>query len=376
MGAPASDMVRRARLPYPGSRLSRRFSTLARHLHDTDRVTYDLFILPVDRAMTFAEASAEVERLQRGLGFRRGHDATLDPFIAALGRRYWQVRARTPIAPPFEFDVARSYIFVGIPWSRVEEVLAAVAEAAFESGVAVIDPQRELIGLPSAFAEAPLTTEGTDVHVRKAEEAFAAVGRGLMASPMDDQATAARNVAEELRESGLVQRSPLGFDITPDIADEVAADPLRVPSVLQTEEHRDELIEDLGGTSAPDRHLAIAQLAGWDPDPAVASALRPLLASDDVFEASQAATGIARQGDITDLPALLEVVHRLSPADGANPAMMIAPLRAALALAEQAGTEIVQGVRSRARDWRAAGGSRRPAWDHEADAELDEILGD
>jgi hypothetical protein len=338
-------------------------------------VTYDLFILPVDRAMTFDEASAEVERLQRALGFRRGHDASLDPFIAALGRRYWQVRARTPIAPPFEFDVARSYIFVGIPWSRVEEVLAAVAEAAFETGVAVVDPQRELVGLPSGFAEAPLTTEGTEIHVRKAQEAFAAVGRGLMASPMDDQEVAARNVAEELHDSGFVQRSPLGFDITPDIAGEVAADPLRVPSALQTDEHRDELIAELGGTSSPERHVAIAQLAGWDPDPAVASALRPLLASEDVFEATQAAAGLARQGDITDLPAMLEVVHRLSPADGANPAMMITPLRAALALAEQAGPEIVDGVRVRAREWRAAGGSRRPAWDQEADAQLDEILG-
>jgi hypothetical protein len=251
-----------------------------------------------------------------------------------------------------------------------------VAEAAFETGVAVVDPQREMVGLPSAFAEAPLTTEGTDIHVRKAKEAFAAVGRGLMASPIDDQEAAPGNVAEELRESGLVQRSPLGFDITPDIADEVAADPSRVPSAMQTDEHRDELIGDLAGTSAPDRHLAIAQLAGWDPDPVVASALRPLLASEDVYEATQAAAGMARQGDITDLPALLEVVHRLSPADGANPAMMVTPLRAALVLAEQAGPEIVEGVRGRARDWRAAGGSRQPAWNQDADAELDEILGD
>ena len=337
-------------------------------------MTYDLFILPVDGVMTFEEASAEVERLQRALGFRRGHDAALDPFIAALGRRYWQVRARTPIAPPFEFDVARSYIFVGIPWSRVEEVVAAVADAAYETGVAVVDPQRELVGLPSPFADAPLDTEGTDTHVRKAEEAFAAVGRGLMASPMDDERAAVRNVAEEHQGSAFVQRSPLGFDITPEIADEVAADPSRVPSVLQTEERRDELIANLEGTNAPDRHTAITQLAGWDPDPAVASALRPLLASEDVFEATQAAIGLARQGDITDLPTLLEVVHRLSPADGASAVTMIVPLRAALALAEQAGPEIVDGVRARAREWRA-GGPRRPAWDQEADAQLDELLG-
>ncbi len=71
---------------------------------------------------------------------------------------------------------------------------------------------------------------------------------------------------------------------------------------------------------------------------------------------------------------MLEVVHRLSPADGASAVTMIVPLRAALALADQAGPEIVEGVRARAREWRA-GGSRRPAWDQEADAELDELLG-
>lgn len=353
-------------------------------LPDTGAVTYDLIVLPVDRQLSTDEAAAEVDRLRRSRGFGFGHDRRLDPFIAAMGRRYWQLRARTPIPAPFEFSVERSHVFVGIPWTRVEEVVAAVAEAAFESGVAVWDPQRRLVGLPAAFADAPLTTAGTDVHVTLAGEAVQASERMAMATPMDP-GDAERGSGEpgEPGAAGEVPRegafqvwSPLGFEVTPDLADEVAADPARMPASLQTGEHRQALLRDLGEVGAPSRHRALAQLAGWDPDPAVAAALRPLLASDDVYEASQAAAGLARQGDITDLPGVMEVLHRFSPADGATAATMIVPLRAALALAELAGPEIVEGVRVRARAWRAAGPAhRRVAWEREADAELDALLG-
>ena len=123
-----------------------------------------------------------------------------------------------------------------------------------------------------------------------------------------------------------------------------------------------------------DRHEAITRLAGWDPDPAVATALRPLLASDDVFEASRAASGLARQRDITDLPALLDLVYRLSPADGGTAGSMLEPLRATLDLAVLAGPEIVEGVRSRARTWRAAGSAARRSWERDQDRELDVLL--
>jgi hypothetical protein len=339
-------------------------------------VTYDLIVLPVDRALTNEEASAEVERLQRSLGFGFGHDRRLDPFIEAMGKRYWQLRARTPIPAPFEFDIARSYVFVGIPWNKVDEVLGAVAEAAHASGVAVWDPQRGIVGLPEPWASAPLTGEGIEEHVRQADEAFATVGRGLMATPMDDAELARRSAAHRDEAGGFRTMSPLGFEITPEVAAEVVADPTRMPSSLQTPELRDELIDILAGTMTPERHEALLQLAGWDPDPAVASALRPLLASDDVFEASQAAAGLARQGDVTDLPAVMDLLHRLSPADGASPATMVGPLRAALALAALAGPEIVEGVRVRARDWRAAGSARRAGRGSELDADLDALLGE
>ena len=75
----------------------------------------------------------------------------------------------------------------------------------------------------------------------------------------------------------------------------------------------------------------------------MATALRPLLASDDVFAASRAAAGLARQRDITDLPALLDLVYRLSPAGGGTAGSMLEPLRATLDLAVLAGPEIVEG---------------------------------
>jgi hypothetical protein len=348
--------------------------TRLRRVTDTGVVTYDLIVLPVDRALTYEEASAEVERVRRSRGLGFGHDKRLDPFIAAMGKRYWQLRARTPIPAPFEFDVARGHVFVGIPRSKVEEVVTAVGESAYGAGVAVWDPQRAIVGLPAPFAEAPMSAEGTQAHVSQATDAMSAIRGGAMATPIDDPEGLVGNAAEDVHAATFRQASPLGFEITPEIADEVAADPTRMPGSLQTTERRDELLAELAVPRAPDRHLAIVQLAGWDPDPLVASALRPLVASDDVFESSQAASGLARQSDVTDLPAVMDLLYRLSPADGASQATMVIPLRAALALAALASPAIVDGVRVRAREWRAAGSGPRPAWDHEMDADLDALL--
>jgi hypothetical protein len=169
--------------------------------------------------------------------------------------------------------------------------------------------------------------------------------------------------------------SPLGFEITPEIEAEASADPTRMPTSLQTPERRARLIADLDSSRVGERHRALAQLAAWDPDVEVASALRPLLESDDLFAAGQAATGLARQRDVTDLPAAMRLLHAMSPADGGSVEAMIVPLRATLALAALAGPEIVEGVKSRARTWRGAGPRRRQTWEHEFDAELDGLLG-
>jgi hypothetical protein len=347
-------------------------------------VTYELFILPADRALTVDEAAAIVDR-SGGFPFGFGHDKRLDPFIASMERRYGRLRGINA-TPPFEFDIVRSHVFIGIPWVGVEEVVTAVGKAAFEAGVAVWDPQRAVVGLPAPHGEAPMTAEGTEAHVRKAETAFAAIeqgaasaepgdaGEGFGATPEEASAELSEAEPEEVRKSAFPQMSPLGFEITPELAAEVAADPRRMPTSMQTPELRDSLVASLADGRVGDRHAAITRLAGWDPDPAVATALRPLLASDDVFEASRAASGLARQQDITDLPALLDLVYRLSPADGGTAGSMLEPLRATLDLALLAGPEIVEGVRSRARTWRAAGSAARRSWERDQDRELDVLL--
>ena len=106
--------------------------------------------------------------------FLGGHDKRLDPFIAAIEARYPGIR-RGQGDVPCEFDVMRDHIFLGISWSRVEEVVQVVAEAAWRTGVAVYDPQREAIGLPAPFAQEPLTSSGVDVHVATAEGAAEAI---------------------------------------------------------------------------------------------------------------------------------------------------------------------------------------------------------
>ena len=170
--------------------------------------------------------------------------------------------------------------------------------------------------------------------------------------------------------------SPLGFEITPELESEALADPSRMPTSLQTPERRSQLIEDLGSSLVGTRHRALGQLAAWDPDSEVASALRPLLASEDMFAAGRAATGLARQRDVTDLPAVMQLLYRASPADGGSAEAMIPPLRAALELASLAGPEIVAGVKQRARTWRGDPRLRRQSWERELDVELEALLAD
>lgn len=171
--------------------------------------------------------------------------------------------------------------------------------------------------------------------------------------------------------------SPLGFEITPDVEADVLADPARVPASLQEPEWRDELLVGLRAPNAPERHRALVTLGGWDPDDAVARALRPLLASDDIAEAGLAARALARQGDITDLPAMLDLVHRCSPDDGGTAEAMLLPLSAALDLAATEGPMVVAGVKDRARRWRGMPPARRrTTWDGDAEAALDALLAD
>jgi hypothetical protein len=337
-------------------------------------VTFDLIVWPVARQLSTEEALAEVERFGGRPSFLGGHDKRLDPFIAAIEARYPGIR-RGQADAPCEFDVMRDHIFLGIAWSRVEEVVQVVAEAAWRTGVAVYDPQREAVGLPAPFANAPMTSSGVEPHVAAAEGAAGVVEQSLtFRVGEDDPADFIARVNDASRASGFTVRSPLGFEITPDIEAEVAADPGRLPTKLQTPDRKSELLNDLSSRASGPRHQAIGQLAAWDPDPEVAAALRPMLLSDDVFEASQAATGLARQGDITDFPALLDLVHRMSPADGGTFESMLLVLPPALDLAGQAGPVALEGLQQRARQWRGDLSPRAQPWHAEAYRAIDALL--
>jgi hypothetical protein len=353
-------------------------------------VGYDLYLWPAERPFTWAEADVEIERRDGGWRLGLGHDKRLDPFLDALRGRYPGI-GRDPGGPPVELDVRRRHVVMDIAWSAVEDLVPVVCELAHATGLAVVDPQREVVGLPAPLADGPLGPEGLDDHVRTAE----AVARPVVAeaatgalpadeAPADeapaDEApadeAAPRAISEQLRTIGASMMSPLGFEITPEIEAEVIANPDRVPASLQTPDWRDELLADLAGSSVPDRHRALMTLGGWAPDEAVARSLRRLLASDDIAEAGLAATALARQGDITDLPALLDLLHRCSPDDGGTTEAMLLPLQAALDLAAPEGPEIVAGVKDRARRWRGMPRARRrTTWDGEADAALDALLG-
>jgi hypothetical protein len=70
---------------------------------------------------------------------------------------------------PFEFDLMRKHVFIGVPESAAREVVEVVAEAAWSAGVAVFDPQRESVALPPPYGDAPMGLDGIDAHVGTAD---------------------------------------------------------------------------------------------------------------------------------------------------------------------------------------------------------------
>jgi hypothetical protein len=337
-------------------------------------MTFDLTVFPVDRALTYDEAAAEVQRVS-GWRLGLGHDPRLDGFIAEMERRYPSLSGRSMQDPPCEFDVSRGSVFLALGWSSVLSMAPDVCDVAYRNGLAVWDPQREVVGLPAPYADGPLGAEGLIDHVTTATQVLGAAVAGLVSGAALGEEPAQRAMSEQLRSIGARQMSPLGFEVTPELEDEVFADPTRYPPSLQTPVRKAELLADLAATSSSgDRHAAVAALAAWDPDPEVAAALRPSLLSEDVFETGTAANGLARQGDITDLPGVLGAVHRMSPADGGSVAAMLEPLRAAIVLAERAGPEIVLGVKAQARAWRGVAAPAR--WERDADVAFDLLLAD
>jgi hypothetical protein len=62
-------------------------------------MSYDVVLWPVSRAITWAEAAAELERLTGDWRIGLGHDRRLDPFLRALRARFPGSSARWALRP-------------------------------------------------------------------------------------------------------------------------------------------------------------------------------------------------------------------------------------------------------------------------------------
>src|SRR5688572_25719 len=151
-----------------------------------------------------------------------GRDRRLGPFVRAMQQRYPGLGSPV-VELPMEFDVHRNWVFMALPWSYVAGLIEVIAPLAFAEGLALYDPQRDLVALPAPFGTEPLGVEGVGEHERMAEQAFDRILQGtptgLDGQPLD--------VAAESAGDGFRITSPLGFEITPDIEAEVLADPTR-----------------------------------------------------------------------------------------------------------------------------------------------------
>src|SRR3954471_7969028 len=130
-------------------------------------MSYELIVWPVDNALTLEEAIAEIAHLSGALRVGLGHDQRLDAFVETMRERYPGLHGNEEHRP-FEFDVMRKHVFVALPDSEALPVVEVVAEAAWSAGLAVFDPQRHLVALPSPYGDAPMGLEGIDAHFSEA----------------------------------------------------------------------------------------------------------------------------------------------------------------------------------------------------------------
>src|SRR5438046_1189523 len=165
--------------------------------------------------MTSDEAIVEISERSSTWKLGIGRDRRVDAFVKALEKRFPELG--TPRSDlPIEFDVHRDWLFMGIGWSYVTEFVEAIAPIAFAEGLALYDPQRELVAMPQPFADAPMGTTGIAAHERIAERAIDAL---VTAAGLPGDVVA--NANDVARRAGFVTMSPLGFEITPDVEAEV-----------------------------------------------------------------------------------------------------------------------------------------------------------
>ena len=134
-------------------------------------MSYDLFAWPVDRAMTTEEAIAEIRERSSRRSFGLGREQRVASFAAEMDEQFPNLgTSRSPI--PMEFDVHRGWVFMALPWTMVADLIGRISHIAFEQGLALYDPQRELVALPAPFGDAPLALAGVEEHERLAADAL------------------------------------------------------------------------------------------------------------------------------------------------------------------------------------------------------------
>ena len=134
-------------------------------------MSYQLFAWPVDRAMTTAEAIAEIRARSSRRSFGLGREQHVAGFAAEMDEQFPGVESgRNPI--PMELDIHRDWVHLGLPWSMATDLIGRIAYAAYEQGLALYDPQRNLVALPAPFADAPLQLADLEEHQRMAADAM------------------------------------------------------------------------------------------------------------------------------------------------------------------------------------------------------------
>lgn len=128
-------------------------------------MSYELIVWPVDRGLTLDEAKDEIGGFSSGWQFGIGHDKRLDAFAATMKERYPDL-AENEEHRPFEFDVMRKHAFVAVPDAAAVQITEVVSSAAWDAGLAVFDPQRQLVALPAPFGDAPMALDGVEAFTQ------------------------------------------------------------------------------------------------------------------------------------------------------------------------------------------------------------------
>ncbi len=273
-----------------------------------------------------------------------------------------------------ELNESREHVFLGIPWSFVSEVGAAAQEIAFSNDLLLYDPQSETAIVPPKFGGEPADwTAPVDADVEAlANEMAATFEVDTSDFDLSNERDAMRALVREIEAGGGKIEVPMGFEVTEDIVGEVVDDPNRLPSKLQTPETKARLIANLRSPKNRPRMEAVTQLAGWDADDEVDTALREGLTSDDEFVRWTAASGLARHGFVDAFDEVLEVLRRASPTGEGDVGRMVMPTMSALELAAKIGQPAVERVHALVADWRGPAPAKPNHWDRELDRVLSE----